>query len=296
MHIEKIIALANTKVRLRFLAMERSLRATGCDLPLWVIPYDDTRFELPEGALWWEMPEITGWLADRKSHPVMRKYQTLTAENFQFVDSDVCFLRNPVDVLAPHSGFITSCGHWHNPDETVTGQSRKAMSERSTTWQQFIFNTGQYACDRALYTVESLKRQIETPAYIETCLRLPWHEQPGINLLVWGSRVPITNLTLTPNRMESTWAGDYSTDDYESYWTPADRKPYLLHWAGTRMEVPRPINRIFLEFLTSEERSEWKRQLTEQTAAHARRQRSARAILRRLRNACRAFDGAWNQF
>jgi hypothetical protein len=38
MKIDKIISMANQKVRLRFLAMERSLRATGCQLPLWVIP------------------------------------------------------------------------------------------------------------------------------------------------------------------------------------------------------------------------------------------------------------------
>jgi hypothetical protein len=49
MKIEKIITLANNKVRLRFLAMERSLRATGCQLPLLVIPYDDKLFELPGG-------------------------------------------------------------------------------------------------------------------------------------------------------------------------------------------------------------------------------------------------------
>jgi hypothetical protein len=41
MKIDKIISMANQKVRLRFLALERSLRASGCQLPILVIPYDD---------------------------------------------------------------------------------------------------------------------------------------------------------------------------------------------------------------------------------------------------------------
>ncbi len=72
MKIDKIISMANEKVRLRFLAMERSLRAVGCQLPLLVIPYDDNLFELPEGSTWWEIPEITSWLKAQKSRPVMR--------------------------------------------------------------------------------------------------------------------------------------------------------------------------------------------------------------------------------
>ena len=39
MKLEKIITLASAPVRLRLLAMVRSLRAVGCQLPVWVIPY-----------------------------------------------------------------------------------------------------------------------------------------------------------------------------------------------------------------------------------------------------------------
>jgi len=62
MKIDQIISMANQKVRLRFLAMEHSLRATGSELPIWVIPYDDNLFELPEGFTWWEIPETRNWL------------------------------------------------------------------------------------------------------------------------------------------------------------------------------------------------------------------------------------------
>jgi len=72
MKLEKIITLANEPVRLRFLAMERSLRATGCDLPLLVIPYDDRRFELPPNAQWWET-DLGRWLKQERTHPTMAK-------------------------------------------------------------------------------------------------------------------------------------------------------------------------------------------------------------------------------
>lgn len=134
--------MANQNVRLRFLAMERSLRATGCQLPLWVIPYEENLFELPEGSTWREIPEITDWLKAEQSLPVRRKYQCLTEGNYQFVDADVCFLRNPEIVLDPHSGFITSCGHWRNPAGTCTVASQLLISRKSTLWQRNVFNSG----------------------------------------------------------------------------------------------------------------------------------------------------------
>ncbi|MFM6609824.1 MAG: hypothetical protein ACKPJQ_10410, partial [Dolichospermum sp.] len=229
MKIDKIISLANQNVKLRFLAMERSLRDNGCDLPLLVIPYDDNLFDLPKGSTWWEIPEIIHWLDREKSHPMMRKYQCLTIKNYQFVDSDVCFLRNPQNVLEPFSGFITSCGHWHNPGETYTEQSLDLMLMKTTAWQSRVFNAGQFACDQELYDTQSLITTAIQPEFVNTCVKFPHHDQPGLNMLVFSSGVKITNLTLPPVYMESTWAGDYPVQ-YEHYWTDSDRKPYLIHW------------------------------------------------------------------
>jgi hypothetical protein len=283
MKIDKIISMANQKVRLRFLAMERSLRATGCQLPLLVIPYDNNLFELPEGSTWWEIPEITNWLNAERTHPTMRKYQCLTVGNYQFVDADVCFLRNPEAVLTPHSGFITSCGHWREPSGTCTPASQRLMSSKSTLWQRDVFNTGQFACDRALFTVDSLKATALQPDFVETCLHWSYNEQPGLDLLVFASGVEITNLTLPSIRMESTWAGDYP-GEYKPYWTNPQRKPYLIHWAGTPMDVPRPINQIFYNFLTPTEQAEWDQQVKQWSQLQPKNNRSIRAIGRRFKS------------
>ena len=160
MKINKIITLANKKVRLQFLAMERSLRATGCKLPIWVIPYDDNLFELPKGSKWWVVPEIIKWLGKEKAHPTMRKYQCLTESNYQFVDSDIIFLRNPEKVLKPLSGFISSCLHWCGALHTTTPKSLNHFKSKTTTWQKDIFNTGQFACDRSLFSSEILLRLV----------------------------------------------------------------------------------------------------------------------------------------
>lgn len=258
MKLESIISMANDKVRLPFLAMERSLRATGCKLPILVIPYDDHLFDLPKGSSWWSLPEIIDWLNSEKAHPVMRKYQSLIVGNYQFVDADVCFLRNPEEVLAPYSGFITSCGHWRDPRGTCTVDSQRWMSTRTTLWQRDVFNTGQFACDRPLYDLESLKAKAMDPEFINTCIKWPHNEQPGLDWLVLASNIQITNLTLPPLRMESTWAGDYP-EEYEYYWQEAKRKPYLIHWAGTQIDISinRPIDSIFYSFLTKSEREEW---------------------------------------
>lgn len=284
MKLERIISMANQKVRLRFLAMERSLRATGCQLPLWVIPYDDDLFDLPKGSIWWDMPEIRQWLKSEKAHPVMGKYQCLTVKNYQFVDSDVCFLRNPQEVLDPLSGFITSCGHWHNPNQTYTNESLRFMLTKTTVWQGKIFNTGQFACDQKIYDTDSLIRTAMQPEFLDTCVKFRFHEQPGLNMLVFASGVKITNLTIPPLHMESTWAGDY-LDEYEHYWTDLESKPYLIHWAGTRMDIPRPINQIFYNYLTASEKAEWDEQVKADSVKRDKQNRSFRALARKFKRA-----------
>ncbi|OBQ41717.1 MAG: hypothetical protein AN484_20320 [Aphanizomenon flos-aquae WA102] len=284
MKIDKIISLANNNVKLRFLAMERSLRDTGCDLPLLVIPYNDNLFDLPKGSTWWEIPEMIQWLNREKSHPMMRKYQCLTIKNYQFVDSDVCFLRNPQNVLEPFSGFITSCGHWHNPGETYTQQSLDLMLMKTTAWQSKVFNAGQFACDQELYDTQSLITTAMQPEFFNTCVKFPHHDQPGLNMLVFSSGVKITNLTLPPVYMESTWAGDYP-DKYEHYWTDSDRKPYLIHWAGTRMDIPRPMNQIFYNYLTASEKAEWDEQVKTASLKRNKQNRSFRAFARKIKRA-----------
>ncbi len=247
--------MANASTALRFKAMERSLRAVGCELPLWVIPYDDNKFDLPENATWWEIPELIAWLKDNACRGVYRKYQCLLTANYQFVDADVVFLRNPSEVLFKEIGFIPSCGHWHNPGQTYSAESLIYLKKKSTTWQKSIFNTGQFACSIALYTFEQLKQIASSDEFAPTCLNFKPHEQPGINQLVNASGVSIRNLTL--GIMQSTWAGDYTDENYRAYWKTEEETPYLIHWAGSRMDVNRPIDELFLKHLTAEEKIKW---------------------------------------
>ena len=273
MKLEKIITLANAPVRLRFVAMERSLRVQGCDLPVWVIPYGDSEadlFELPPNCHWWRQPETLAWLHAERAHPTARKYQCFLEANYQFVDADVVFLRDPVAALVPHDGFVMSCGHWRDSDHTITAESREFFHRRSTTWQRWVFNSGQFACDQPLFPdLEALRRIASAPEHAPTCLRLPY-EQPGVNLLAVLSGVPMKHLTLPPTTMESTWAGDYDDADFRRFWQDQRTAPYLLHWAGVSMHDDRPIHELFYQYLTEAERAEWHAQ----TAARAARERT----------------------
>jgi len=290
MTLAKIISMANVTTRLRFLAMERSLRATGCQLPLWVIPYDDRRFDLPQGSSWWEVDDIVRWLEVEAPHQhakrVMRKYQCLTEANYQFVDADVIWLRNPEEVLSAVKGFVTSCGHWHNPSHTTTAESNEILRRRSTVWQARVFNSGQFACDQQLYSVSGLIQSASHSLHRTTCLEDPFHEQPGLNLLVFLSDVAVTNLTLPPYSMESTWAGDYD-GTYKEYWKEQVRSPYLIHWAGVRMDLPRLIHELFARYLTPDERFEWNRAVKD-FAARSKSNAGILTILRRLRRVWKA--------
>ena len=293
MRLDKIITLASESVRLRLLAMVRSLRAVGCDLPVWVIPYADgpgERFALPEGCDWWEMPDVLGWLKDAGGPRLMRRCQCLLEGNYHFVDTDVIFLRDPRAALADQTGFITSCGHWHNPGHTMTPQARPIFRRASTTWQRLLFNSGQFACDRPMFDdLPALRRAAEDPAHAATCF-YPLTDQPGVNLLRLVSGVPLSNMTLPPVSMESTWAGDYDDADYaETFWRDETRKPYLIHWAGVPMHVERPIHELFYQRLTPDELAQWHAQVRAKASADGGWKNRLRRYRGRARNVWRAL-------
>ncbi len=294
MELKSIVTLANATSRIRFLAMERSLRACGCELPLLVIPYNKELFDLPPNAQWWGMPDLLEWLLTEGCHPMMAKYQCLTIGNYHFVDTDVIFLRNPVEVLAPLQGFVASCGQWRDPYNAVNESSLPFFMARSTLWQRHVFNAGQFACDRALFSVAELKDRVCSPAFAAACFRHPTNpflvnDQTGLNLLVNSSEVPIVNLNLPPSEMESTWAGDYP-NSFTELWDPPARAPYLIHWAGIQMNKARPINELFYQYLSADERQEF-----DASAATAARkdERERRSLRNRVARGARAFRSAF---
>jgi len=284
MQLEKIITLASLKTALELVAMERSLRASGCTLPLYVIPYDDTRFELPPNAYWYENSDFYAWLARFKGRAVNRKYQCLLEKNYQFVDTDIIFLKNPEQALAAHTGFITSCGHWHNPGDTCTDQTRCIIAQQTTTWPKYVFNSGQFACDQAIFQHEDdFKQHIQTQQLQPSVLDYPYHEQAGLNVLVITSGVQIQNLTLPPYHMESTWAGDYLDADYTRYWDTPIKTPYIMHWAGRKPNAEYPIDDLFFQYLTPAEKTDYIQ------AQHKKAPRFYQQWINRLRLGYKAF-------
>jgi hypothetical protein len=270
MKLESIITMANEPVRLQFLALERSLRATGCTLPLKVIPYDQRKFALPDNSTWWELPEMEAWLTEKKAHRLTRKYQCMTTANYQFVDADVVFLRDPSAVLAEHESFVASCTEWNKLQFSFKPETATVLSRFTSTWHQNLFSVGQFACDRSIATLEQLKTWVEGKPFEHVCLRNYSSDQVGTNLLVAQSRVPFNNLTLPPVQMQSTWAGDYP-GEFQSLWSDPATKPYLIHWAGPTLQQDLPINDLFYQFLTRSEILEWKAQQAERQQAALKR-------------------------
>lgn len=287
MKLESIYTMADAGARLQFIAMERSLRASGCDLPLRVFRYKGATFDLPKNAEWFR-PPIVEWLRERGAHPMCDKFHCLTQPNVLFTDTDIVYLDNPASALASHGGFVVADTEWNKSQWTFTTASAEILSRKSSVWLQRVFNAGHFACDRTLYSDETLRATISEHETV--CLR-SIHDQPGTNLLVALSGVPVTNLNLPPSPMESTWAGDYASDP-EPLWTRAGAKPYFIHWAGPVLDEERPINRIFLEFLTAAERAEWEEQRAkrraewERAAAWPFRARAFNALVKLL---CRGY-------
>jgi len=244
----------------------------GCRLPLQVIPYDDQLFDLPDNAFWLEDDEVFCFLKEYNAHRMMRKYVCLMRQNYCFVDTDVVFLKDPSEALLGHDGFVANCTHWNNPNHTLTRESEVYFRSKSTTYPKFLFNAGQFACDRPIYH-DFNEFKASCLSLPDTTLSFPFHDQPGLNYLVSRSEVPFTNLTLPPHNIESSWAGDYIELGVPPSIGSANA-PYLLHWAGLDIDGRKPIDQLFLQHMPEIQRRAF---LESQTSAPT-------SFVRRLKN------------
>lgn len=294
MKLTKIITLANASVQLDLRAMERSLRATGCKLPLWVIPFDEVRdMELPSGAEWMDRPEFFDFVNSMGGLGHHRKYVVLTESQYQLMDVDAIFLKDPAVALEPLEGFVATCIQWSRPEHAVTPSTEQVLRRRRSMWQLQVFNCGQFASSIQLFSETELKLKLADQSARALFWRrdLPW-EQPAVNHLVHLKSPPYTCLTLPPHNMESTWAGDYP-GEYESYWEDESRRPYLMHWAGNAWDVDRPINKLFLDYLTREEQAQWREKqrirMAEARARYVKSLSKARRMLYYAKQAARSI-------
>lgn len=261
MKIERIIAFANAKVRLEFLAMERSLRATGCDLPLLVIPFDDNLFELPQNAEWSRHDELFGFLKEKSAVPQCRKLTAFLNNNCAFFDSDIIHLKNPVEWLKPlpENAFVVADTEWEKAQWTFTKETRDEYQSNSTIWLLDNFNSGFFAFSSVSVTLDMIKTQLSDPKHWKLLVgRAPTTgEQAAANYLISLSGIEVVNLCLPPHRMESTMACDYPPDCDPLLKKP--NAPAFVHYAGPGRNYDAPIARLIFDYLTKAEAAElWK--------------------------------------
>ena len=179
-----------------------------------------------------------------------RKYACFLTGNYQFVDNDIVFLRNPQEVLQPLSEFVASCVRWRDPEDARTPQSEGDLPAALDQLAEGGVQSG--AGLRATGRCSPTLPRCTTPSMHRSTWRRVYHpagEGPGANLLRLLSGVELTSLTLPPHHMESSWAGDYPDEGFEAHWSEG-RRPYLIHWEGVSMRTARPIHELFYRHLT----------------------------------------------
>jgi hypothetical protein len=271
MKIDKIITMASPAVRLEFLVMERTLRATGCDLPLWVIPYKDEPFDLPPNASWLVDEELFATIARLRSARPCRKFLALTQSNAAFFDADIVHLRDLRSELDPLPGgvFAVADTEWNKARWTFSAATRREYQRKSSLWLLDNFNSGFFAFEEPILTQERILEFIADPQWGRSTREesVTAGEQAGINFLIHTSERPVLNLCLPPRRMESTMAVDYTEsleatlaeeyrEDYQDL-VSGPNGPFFLHFAGGMHFTKSRIAEIFGKALTERERGVW---------------------------------------
>ena len=299
MKIERIVSFANAKVRLEFLAMERSLRATGCDLPLLVIPFDDNLFELPKNAEWWRDEVLFSALTENGAVPHCRKFTAFLNSNSAFFDSDIIHLLNPVKWLdpLPQDVFVVADTEWSKARWTFTPETKALYQDKTTLWLLDNFNSGFFAFSKPPASTSDISRLMQHPnlANIAKGASPTRSEQEGANFLLHESGMDILNLCLPPHRMESTMACDYP-DDYGPLLRKAN-SPAFVHYAGVGRNRDRPVTQLIYEHLTKAETAEMRAEF-EHGRERARRQSHwplwVRVVKRIIPYLDRRFCIQWN--
>jgi len=275
MEIEKIITTANRKVKLQFTVMERSLRATGCDLPLKVIPFGDDLFDLPANAEWIVDEAIFAMLKENGALMLCRKYLALMQASCAYFDTDLVHLSNPQEFLAPlpETAFVVADTEWNKARWTFTPETRAMYLRKTTLWLLTNFNSGFFAYKSPLVGVEEIKELLSSPVLgkMGRGLSPSYSDQEGMNYLAHIGGANVTNLCLPPFFMESTMARDYSGEVYRTM--EASRRPPFLHFAGKAWDLSTDLAGIFLDFLTVEEAREFHTAQQERLLLEKRRAR-----------------------
>ena len=261
MIINQILTMASKAVRLDFIAMERSLRATGCDVPIKIIPFDSSRFELPENSSWLEDHDESFKVVESSKAVVhCRKLVALTQTNTAFFDADIIHLSNPVQWLKPYSSdsFVVADTEWNKAKWTFTSETKSVYLSQSTLWILDQFNSGFFAFGDAVATATDLATFVNDPEHKKLWSgRGPTPgEQSAMNWLVHQSKRPIINLCLPPYRIESTMALDYA-QDYRPLLSVARAAPFI-HYAGAGRDLKAPISELIFQHLNAKETEDWK--------------------------------------
>jgi len=275
MEIEKIITMANRTVKLQFTVMERSLRATGCNLPLHVIPFGDDLFDLPANAEWMVNEPLFATLTEHGALMMCRKYLALMQSRCAYFDTDLVHLTNPQKFLAslPGSAFVVADTEWNKTRWTFTPETKAIYLRKSTLWPLTNFNAGFFAHEAPLVNIEGIRKLLSSPELgkMGRGFSPSGSDQEGTNYLVHINGAEVINLCLPPFCVESTMACDYSGGVYRTM--EASRRPPFIHFAGKAWDLNVDVAGIFLDFLTAEETREFHSSQNERLLLGKRRAR-----------------------
>ena len=261
MTVSRIIVLANKRVELQLRVLVRSLRSSGCHLPIFVIPFGRKDFQPPNDCEWIEDSKLLAFLQRERAHPLYWKYEVLLQRECAYFDTDIVVLRNPEEWLseAPSDAFAVADTEWSRNRWTFSHESRRFLTSLSSRWPLLTFNSGFFAFEQPLYEEDELIATIQSPEMKRTCLERKASpvDQPAFNWLVLRKQRKIFNFNLPLQTMESTMVDDYDDPCDVDAIVAGPSAPAFLHYAGPSFENGHCLMQLFTSYLTVEERREW---------------------------------------
>lgn len=271
MTFDQIFSMANRHMRLEFLAMERSLRATGCRLPLTVIPFGEPDFDLPPGASWMDISPYKTLLAPWKTgSAAFRKLSIFLQRGAVFFDADIIHLQNPEEWLAGFSPdqFVVADTEVFKNKWTFTPRTAEVFRWTSSNWQLSNFNSGFFAFENRQLTEDAIAAAFAA-SESDFLINSPTPgEQSALNYLVFRLGWKVVNVCLPPYSLESTMSVDYG-DNYRELLGLPNSAPFI-HFAGGGRVLDEPIAELMLSHLSAEEAAEMKNRFLERKRLDSR--------------------------
>jgi hypothetical protein len=262
-----IYIVANDRVSENAIALLSSIRAYDCDVPVYLIPFDNnyqqvaaTLSELyqvqvfPDLEFLEQFTNKIGEIFDRDFLRLPNKMRKLIAwfgplDEFLYIDTDILVFQKIADVMDYLADYDFLCCDYHHAGEGLKNVFSEYVRQGlfNEAQLQDVFNSGFWGSKKGVISEAQMYELLQECAahreYFDFSQQTT--DQPIMNYLVLKAMPKRLNLVRTVEKAPGSWAGSRHFQEKDGILYDNDQPLWYLHWAGIAMQPGSPYRSVW---------------------------------------------------